>query len=291
MNPFQKIKNRIEENAEQKNEEQRQRIERLAELEAAQNRKGFHIPNPVQSMKNKKEIKKLKKEIAAFEESKRDTKIISGCIAFVVILICSCGIMAAVDGESPSSKPEASVSNFEQETVEDSLSTTVDAATVPVAEAQPAKSSEDPPQEATSAIETTEALSMEDSSVGDLIETQPETIPLSPQRFRITWSAQLVDSNHVGSNWSKLFEVNDETFSSGSVVTVDPNSQFTIRLTIQENDSNPDTDYYFERIAYSEELCTNGHTVSETLYVRENGGRYSGNCAEWNITITLTPVQ
>ena len=59
MNPFQKIKSRIEENAEQKNEEQRQRIERLAELEAAQNRKGFHIPNPVQSMKDKKEIKKV----------------------------------------------------------------------------------------------------------------------------------------------------------------------------------------------------------------------------------------
>lgn len=291
MNPFQKIKNRIENKAEQKNEEQRQRIERLAELEAAQNRKGFHIPNPVQSMKNKKEIKKLKKEIAAFEESKRDTKIISGCIAFVVILICFCGIMAAVDGESPSSIPETSVSNFDQETVKDSLSTTVDAANVPVAETQPAKSSEDLPQEATSAIATTEAPSIEDSSVGNLIETQLETVPLSPQKFRITWSAQLVDSNHVGSNWSKLFEVNDETFSSGSVVTVDPNSQFTIRLTIQENDSNPDTDYYFERIAYSEELCTNGYTVSETVYVRENGGRYSGNCAEWNITITLTPVQ
>jgi hypothetical protein len=86
MNPFQTIKNRIEANAAQKNEEQRQRIERLAELEAAQNRKGFHIPKPVQSMKDKKEIKKLKKEIAAFEESKRNNKI---HIIFYTFMLCN----------------------------------------------------------------------------------------------------------------------------------------------------------------------------------------------------------
>lgn len=291
MNPFQKIMKKIEADAEQKNEAQRQRIERLEQLESAQMRKGFRIPNPIQTAKDKKEIKRLKKEIAVFEARKRDTKIISGCIAFVVALICFCVIMAAIEGESLSSKPETSVSNFEQETVEDALSTTVDAANVPVAETQPTEASEDSPQEATSAIEKTEALSTEGSSAGDLVETQPETVPLSPQKFRITWSAQLVDSNHVGSNWSKLFKVSDETFSSGSVVTVDPNSQFTIRLTIQENDSNPDANYYFERIAYSEELCANGYSVSDTVYVKENGGRYSGNCAEWNITITITPIQ
>jgi hypothetical protein len=112
----------------------------------------------------------------------------------------------------------------------------------------------------------------------------------APKEFRITWSAQLIDSNHVGDNWSKSFEVNDTAFSSGHTITLEPDSQFTIRLSIQENDANPDTGYYFERITYSEELCTNGYSISETLYVRENGGRYSGNRAEWIITITVTPI-
>ena len=111
-----------------------------------------------------------------------------------------------------------------------------------------------------------------------------------PRKFRITWSAQLIDSNHVGEKWSKSFEVNDAKFSSGSTITVEPGSQFAIRLTIQENDANPDIGKYFERIAYSEELCANGYSISETIYVRENGGRYSGNRAQWSITITVTPI-
>jgi uncharacterized protein YjdB len=129
------------------------------------------------------------------------------------------------------------------------------------------------------------------SSPDGPVGTLKVTVFPSPQKFRITWSAQLIDSNHVGSNWSKSFEVNDETFSSGSIITVAPDSEFTIRLTIQDNDSNPDTGYYFERFAYSIDLCTNGYTVTETVYVKENGGRYSGNRAEWKITVTITPVK
>lgn len=284
MNPFQKIKNRIEENAEQKNKEQRQRIERLAELEAAQNRKGFHIPNPVQSMKEKKEIKKLKKEIAAFEESKRNSKIIIGCTALVIVLIGFCGVMAAFEKDDMPTEPakiETTVST--QGYSEDTVPATEVIASVVL------DATETLTEESTTTVETSQMVT-EDTALDESAETQEETIFQSPQRFRISWSAQLVDNNHVGSNWSKLFEVNDEVFSSGSVITLDPGAQFVIRLTVQENDSNPDIDYYFERIVYSEELCENGHSVSETLYVKENGGRYSGNFAEWSISITITPV-
>lgn len=124
MNPFQKIKDKIQANVEQKSEEQRQRIERLAQLEAAQNHKGFHIPNPVQSMKDKKEIKRLKKEIAAFEESKRNTKIIIGCVLFVVTLICFCGIMAAIEGSSQPAETVALDDYHEEETMESTVLST-----------------------------------------------------------------------------------------------------------------------------------------------------------------------
>ena len=121
-------------------------------------------------------------------------------------------------------------------------------------------------------------------------KTLTVTVSPSPQKFRIKWSAKLIDSNHVGNRWSKSFEVNDKAFSSGSTITVFPDETFTVCLTIQDNDSNPNVDYYFERFTFSEELCKNGCTITDTVYVRENGGRYSGNRAEWQISITITPV-
>lgn len=116
------------------------------------------------------------------------------------------------------------------------------------------------------------------------------TVAASPQKFRVSWSATMVSNDHVGNNWSKTFEVNGAACASGSVITIAPGSECEIRLTVQENDSRPESNSHFERIAFSEELCKNGYSVSDELYVRENGGRYSGNTAEWKFSITLTPV-
>ena len=167
MNPFQTIRNRIEANAAQKNEEQRQRIERLAELEATQNRKGFHIPNPVQSMKDKKEIKKLKKEIAAFEESKRNNKIIIGCAVLVVFLIGFCGIMAAFEKDDLPSEVEPSTSMHEYK--ETTLATTADTAESNSIESQPTAEVEASIEGTTPIIETTEAPTE---------ETEPSSEPI-----------------------------------------------------------------------------------------------------------------
>lgn len=163
MNPFLKIRNKIEANAERKNEEQRQRIERLAELESAQNRKGFHIPNPVQSMKDKKEIKKLKKEIAAFEESKRNNKIVIGCAGLVIVLIGFCGVMAAFEKDDLPSEIEPSTSIHEY--LDTTLSTTDNTDSVST-ETQPTEEVKASTEETTSITETTEA------SMG---ETEPPT--------------------------------------------------------------------------------------------------------------------
>ena len=168
MNPFQKIKNRVEEKAEQKNEEQRQRIERLAELEATQNRKGFHIPNPVQSMRNKKELKKLRKEIAAFEERKHSTKIAIGCAALVVVLIGFCGVMAAFEKDDVpfEEKPSASSSEY----LDATHSTTADSTAPTSIETQPTEKTEAPIEETTSIIVTTEAPTVETAPPSEPID-------------------------------------------------------------------------------------------------------------------------
>ena len=63
-NPFAKIMAV----AKQKADEQRWREERLKQLEEAEKRPGFHFPNPLQSMKDKKEMNELRKAIAAYKE-------------------------------------------------------------------------------------------------------------------------------------------------------------------------------------------------------------------------------
>lgn len=122
-------------------------------------------------------------------------------------------------------------------------------------------------------------------------QTMEVIVSPSPQKFKITWSASLISSNHVGSNWKKYFSVNDEPFSSGSTITIDPESTFTIDLTIIEDDDRPDEGGYYEILSYSEELWKNGYAVSKEIFVTENGGKYSGNSATWKIKISITPVK
>lgn len=97
MNPIQRFKDKQAEKAAIRAEEQRQRILRLEELEEKYSKKRFMLSHPVQSMKDKKEMKNLRKQIAAYNENKRDKKILVGGIAIVIVLILFCGIMGAVE--------------------------------------------------------------------------------------------------------------------------------------------------------------------------------------------------
>ena len=121
--------------------------------------------------------------------------------------------------------------------------------------------------------------------------TVPVTVSPSPQKFRITWSASLASNDHVGYNWSTAFAVNGEPFRSGSTIVLDPDSSFTVYFYVEENDAYPDTGVYSEEIKYSNDLCKKGYTISTTVSVRENGGRYSGHYATWNLKITITPIK
>lgn len=122
-------------------------------------------------------------------------------------------------------------------------------------------------------------------------QTVTVTVAPSPQKFRITWSAYMSSNDHVGSNWSNAFYVNSEQFYSGSTIVLDPDSSFTVYFYVEDADSNPDTGTYREEIKYSEDLCKNGYTISTSVSVRENGGRYSGHYAIWDLKITITPVK
>lgn len=112
----------------------------------------------------------------------------------------------------------------------------------------------------------------------------------SPQKFKVSISVQMQSNDHVGSNWTKGAEFNDEAITSGAIVSIMPGEEFTVCGWAQDNDSKPDYGSYFERLTLTNEMCTSGFTIEGEADVRENGGRYSGHYAVWYVKITFTPV-
>ena len=118
----------------------------------------------------------------------------------------------------------------------------------------------------------------------------PISVKPHPPKFRVSWSATMTSNDHVGGNWTKEFEVNGTPCASGTIVTVTEESEIQYRLEICENDSKPDCAALADKIAITGEILKNGFSAEGELYVRENGGRYSGNSASWTYRIQFTPV-
>lgn len=116
------------------------------------------------------------------------------------------------------------------------------------------------------------------------------SVPVSPQKFRLSASIRMVSNDHVGSHWSNGFEYNLEPIRSGSVISLLPGEEFTVGGWAEDADSKPDYGSHREKFTLTDEMCKNGFTVEDDVIVVENGGRYSGNCAVWHLKMTFTPV-
>lgn len=87
-NPLKELLERKTEEKRRQAEEQQKREDRLHELEeASQRNAGFFIPHPIQAIKNKKEIKKLQKEIATYEQQQNNKKLLLVLLGMFVICI------------------------------------------------------------------------------------------------------------------------------------------------------------------------------------------------------------
>ena len=72
-------------------------------------------------------------------------------------------------------------------------------------------------------------------------------------------------------------------------MTVENGDTITVGCWIAENDANPDEDGFTETIQITPEIIKKGTKIEQTVYVTENGGRYSGYSAEWSVVITIKP--
>ncbi len=113
--------------------------------------------------------------------------------------------------------------------------------------------------------------------------------PAASRTMTVSVSAVCSGYNHVGNSWSQYFSINGEKVKKGDKVTVTLGDSLEFYAKITEKDSKPDVGKASETRVISQEDFENGFTVSLTVSVRENGGRYSGNKAVWTVTFKLTP--
>lgn len=115
------------------------------------------------------------------------------------------------------------------------------------------------------------------------------TVKMPPVTLKVSGTAKCIAKNHVGNKWSKGFLLNGDDIKGTGKVTVENGDIITVGCWIEENDANPESDGFTEKIEITPEIMTKGLKIERTVYVTENGGRYSGYSAEWSVVITIKP--
>ena len=87
------------------------------------------------------------------------------------------------------------------------------------------------------------------------------TVEMKPVTLKVSGKAKCIAKNHVGNSWAKALFLNDEQVKGTGKVTVKDGDRITVEWVIEEYDKYPDTGNYY----------------------------YSGNSAEWRVTVTIKP--
>ena len=103
----------------------------------------------------------------------------------------------------------------------------------------------------------------------------------------VTPSAVCKEENHLGSNWTQEYYVNNRKVSEGSKVTLTAGDTLTVKAVVTENDSQPDVGENTASRTISENDLNRGFKMSVKVIVTENCGRYKGSTAEWTVTFTF----
>ena len=85
----------------------------------------------------------------------------------------------------------------------------------------------------------------------------------------------------------KEFYVDDKKFTSSTTFTAEVGQVVSIHGEIVDNDKNPDYGTFRLTLTMTEDIFKYGYTETKEVNVRENGGRYSGNYAEWRVVIKV----
>lgn len=111
-------------------------------------------------------------------------------------------------------------------------------------------------------------------------------------KMKVTIRAACSDYNGVGKNWTHYYEWNGLQAVDGVMTAfVAPDVELSVYARVREQDQKPDTGT--EKTVYvpTAEEAQKGFTVTQTIRIAENGGKYRGNTATWTVTYTFKPVK
>lgn len=107
--------------------------------------------------------------------------------------------------------------------------------------------------------------------------------------FTVYASSSLDYNNHVGNDWSYSRKVNNTEVDYNSSITLKLGNSVSICSVAIEDDSIPDVGSASGSYRPTTDDFRSGFIVTQTVTVRENRGRYSGNTAGFVFTYEFTP--
>ena len=126
------------------------------------------------------------------------------------------------------------------------------------------------------------------SKESEISAVTPE-LPKESKSYIITFSARIMNNNSVGNEWSKGAKFDNNEISSGDTISAELSKGPVIIVFASEADKSAD-DYGSKTVEFSNILIGEEETKIVTVTVIENDGRYSGNSAQWEFTITCKRV-
>jgi len=119
----------------------------------------------------------------------------------------------------------------------------------------------------------------------------PLAATAAPSQYKITvsYTAKMLSNDHVGNSWATWGAIGDTALKKGKAVTVTvaADGTLTVICTAQEKDKTPDTGSCEFKLAVGD-LKAGKNTIKQTATVTEDKGRYAGNKAQWEFTLTVT---
>ena len=118
--------------------------------------------------------------------------------------------------------------------------------------------------------------------------TEPEqTVTYTQGIYELTFKAKRVSNDSVGNDWTITYKHNEQTVNSGHRVLLSLEVFIfqTVEVEIREHDKLDDVGTGDMKVA----ICDGG-SGKTTITVTENGGRYKGETAVWEITCTVKLV-
>lgn len=107
--------------------------------------------------------------------------------------------------------------------------------------------------------------------------------------YIITYSATITSNNSVGDSWSYGVLFGESEIMSGSRVTAMLTEGLSLTAYACEYDDGS-SDYGSRTVTFSDMKIGEEETLEVTVSVREDGGRYRGNRAEWKFEITCKRI-